>query len=45
MKLRHIPTRLLCEFIRETPHGWLCVECADRGHWLIFPAAEWERVA
>ena len=43
MRLRHLATRLVCEFVRETAHGWLCVECANRNHWLCYPREQWGR--
>lgn len=42
MRYRHKPTGVLCEFIRATAHGWLCVDAGDRNHWMIYPETEWE---
>ena len=42
MRYRHIQTGILAEFVRQTAHGWMCVDVADRGHFMIYPAEQWE---
>jgi hypothetical protein len=36
---------LLCEFVKRINGNLLCVDCADKNHWLCYPESEWERAA
>jgi len=43
MRYRHGKT--ICEFVRRVGDNLLCVDVADRNHYLSYPLAQWERVA
>ena len=42
MKYKHIPTGLVCEFVKRCGDNLLCVECDNRNHYMSYPAEQWE---
>lgn len=44
MRYTHIATGIVCEFVNRVNGNLLCVDCANRNHYLSYPEAQWQEV-
>lgn len=45
MRYKHIASGVICELVKRIGGNLLCVDCANRNHWLNYPEEQWEVVA
>lgn len=42
MRYKHISSGIIAELVRRIGGSLLCVDCANRNHFLCYPESEWE---